>query len=108
MSEQRQVTPRQGSRVAAVLICVGTAVLLTGCQAAPHRTTPPDPNSTTPGQPLVPDQNGRIDRSTTGTTGIGGRWVARADSEDCQRGGKHELDACSRFISPDPHAPTLR
>jgi hypothetical protein len=56
----------------------------------------------------VPDETGRIEPSTTGTTGITGRWFASADTEDCQKRGKHAARECSLFIAPDPRAPTFR
>jgi hypothetical protein len=59
------------------------------------------------GQPLVPDAEGRVARSTTGATGIQGDWHARADTEDCRTKGKHDVRDCSRFVTPDPAAPAL-
>jgi hypothetical protein len=59
------------------------------------------------GQVLAPDGNGRVERSTTGTTGIQGRWFAAADTDDCHRRGKHAVRECSLFITPDPQAPAF-
>jgi hypothetical protein len=61
----------------------------------------------TRGQLLVPDSQGRVDRSTTGTTGIQGRWRVRADTEDCRTTGKHDVRDCSRFVTPNPAAPAF-
>jgi hypothetical protein len=57
------------------------------------------------GQALVPDAQGRVDRSTTGATGIQGRWRSRADTEVCRTKGEHNVRDCSRFVTPDPAAP---
>jgi hypothetical protein len=59
-------------------------------------------------QALVPDENGRVADSTTGTTRIRGRWFASADTEDCKKRGKHAASECSVLIAPDPHAPAFR
>jgi hypothetical protein len=50
---------------------------------------------------LVPDDQGRVERSTTGTTGIQGRWIASTDAEDCRTKGKHAAAECSRLVTPD-------
>ena len=44
----------------------------------------------------------------TGTTGIQGRWFASADTEDCQKKGKHAKRECSLFITPNSQAPDFR
>ena len=59
------------------------------------------------GQLLAPDDNGRVEQSTTGTTGIQGRWFAAADTDDCHRRGKHAVRECSLFITPNPQAPAF-
>jgi hypothetical protein len=56
------------------------------------------------GQLLVPDAEGRVDRSTTGATGIQGHWKVVADTERCHGIGKHDVRECSRFITPDAAA----
>ena len=60
------------------------------------------------GQLLVPDENGRIDRSTSGSTGIQGHWFAAADTDACQKDGNHVARECSFFVSPDPRAPNFQ
>lgn len=77
-----------------------------GCKSAAPSSTE-RPTMLSPGQPLTPDDNGRVQRSTTGTTGIQGRWVARADSEGCRKDGKHARRDCSMLLSPDPAAPSF-
>lgn len=59
-------------------------------------------------QAIVPDENGRIADSTTGTTGIRGRWFAATDADDCRKKGKHAAGECSLFITPDPQSPAFR
>lgn len=98
--------PRRASTRAALLVLLAIADGTSGCEPATRRTAERSPGSL-PGQPLVADENGRIDRATTGTTGIQGRWVARVDSADCLK-GKHERQACSTLIGPDPRALTVR
>src|SRR4051812_42309783 len=78
-----------------------------GCQSSREASSPANRN-TGAGQALVPDQQGRVDGSTTGTTGIAGRWFASADTESCQKRGKHAASECSHFVSPDPRAPSFR
>src|SRR5437763_5594470 len=78
-----------------------------GCQSS-RDTSFPAYRMPGAGQALVPDDQGRIDGSTTGTTGIAGRWFASADTESCQKRGKHAAGECSHFVSPDPRAPSFR
>jgi len=59
-------------------------------------------------QVLVADENGRVRDTATGTTGIRGRWFAATDADECQKKGKHALKECSRFVTPDPTAPSFR
>jgi hypothetical protein len=64
--------------------------------------------------PLTPDETGRVDRTTTGTTGIEGGWYVYSDSTnpegvapgDCQNSG-HDTAECSTVITPDPAAQTF-
>jgi hypothetical protein len=60
------------------------------------------------GQLLTPDEKGRVDRGSTGATGIQGRWSASVDLERCQKVGKHAASECSVLITPDPQAPAFR
>jgi hypothetical protein len=70
---------------------------------------PPDANRNAgAGQALAPDESGRVDGSTTGTTGIRGRWFAAVDKEDCVKKGKHAAAECSLFVAPDPKAPVFQ
>jgi hypothetical protein len=55
-------------------------------------------------QPLIPDANGRVNRATTGATGIQGRWFALVDRLDCQSKGGHHSSECSMLVTPDPTA----
>ena len=56
----------------------------------------------------MPDENGRVRDTATGTTGIRGRWFASTDEDDCRKKGKHAAVECSRFVTPDPRAPSFR
>jgi hypothetical protein len=83
-----------------------------GCRPAGRAVSDPraidgGSKGATRGQLLVPDAEGRVDRSTTGATGIQGRWRARADTEVCRTKGNHDARDCSRFITPDPAAPAF-
>ena len=78
-----------------------------GCQPTSH-TSPVVPASRSAKQALVPDENGRVHDSTTGTTGIRGQWFAATDADDCQKKGKHPAQACSRFVTPDLRSPSFR
>src|SRR5436190_1588736 len=78
-----------------------------GCQGS-RETASGAKRETGAGQALVPDENGRIEGSTTGTTGIAGRWFATADTEDCRKRGKHTAAECSLFVIPDPRTPAFR
>jgi len=60
------------------------------------------------GTPLAPDESGRIDVSTTGTTGIRGRWFASADTDDCRKKGKHAANECSELVAPDASAAAFK
>ncbi len=77
-----------------------------GCRSA--NTSPRASGSHGARQPIVPDENGRVHDSTTGTTGIRGQWFAETDSDDCHKKGKHPATACSRFVTPDPRSPSFR
>jgi hypothetical protein len=96
--------------------CLLAAVLLTGgapgCRPSGHAvsdagTVAARSTGARAGQPLVPDAKGRVARSTTGATGIQGRWRVNADTEDCRTLGKHDARDCSRFVTPDPAAPVF-
>lgn len=78
-----------------------------GCRSATN-TSPGATGSRSATQALVPDENGRVHDSTTGTTGIRGQWFAETDSDDCQKKGKHPAKACSLFATPDPRSPSFR
>jgi hypothetical protein len=76
-----------------------------GCRPSGEAPPEPSPGKVAAGQALVPDDQGRVERSTTGTTGIQGRWTASTDAEDCQTKGKHAAAECSKLITPDPRSP---
>lgn len=78
-----------------------------GCQSSRDASSAANRN-TGGGQALVADDNGRIEAATTGTTGISGRWFASADTENCQKRGKHAASECSLFVVPEPGARTFR
>ncbi len=78
-----------------------------GCRAATD-TSPGPTGSRRATQALVPDENGRVHDSTTGTTGIRGQWFAATDADDCQKKGKHPAKACSLLITPDLRSPSFR
>lgn len=84
------------------LLAVVTAGAGGGCRPSGEASPDASRNRGAAGQALVPDENGRVRDATTGTTGIRGRWFASADTEDCQKRGKHAVNECSRFITPDP------
>jgi hypothetical protein len=78
-----------------------------GCRS-PGGASSDASHGTRSAQALLPDQNGRVADSTTGTTGIRGRWFAAADTEDCVKKGKHAARECSLFVTPDPRATAFR
>lgn len=78
-----------------------------GCRSATN-TSPGATGSRRVTQPLVPDENGRLHDSATGTTGIRGQWFAEIDADDCQKKGKHPAKACSLFVTPDLRSPSFR
>jgi hypothetical protein len=76
-----------------------------GCRPTGEASPDPGRGKVAAGQMLVPDDQGRVERSTTGTTGIQGRWTASTDAEDCRTKGKHAAAECSRLVTPDPRSP---
>lgn len=57
------------------------------------------------GQLLRPDATGWVDRTTTGTTGIQGRWYAFTDASNCLP--RHAATECSALVRPDPDDPSF-
>jgi hypothetical protein len=76
------------------------AVVVAGAAAIFGCGSPGETPSAEADQPLIPDGNGFVDRSTTGTTEIQGGWYAFSDAEDCQLNG-HDTDECSLVTTPD-------
>jgi hypothetical protein len=73
-----------------------------GCQSSRSRSSDVK-ESAGGGIELVPDERGRVDKSTTGATGIQGRWFVDVDTVNyCQKRGKHLPADCSVLITPDP------
>lgn len=99
-----------GSSSIGRLIAIAVVALVP--PAACHSTGAPRPPASSDagsaGTPLVPDEGGRIDVSTTGTTGIRGRWFASADTDDCRKRGKHAASECSVLVAPDANAPAFK
>ena len=95
----RLVALRLGWPVIATLLATSTGW---GCESFSEARRPSTHQGT--GQPLIPDELGQVELSTTGSTGIYGRWFASADTEDCQQKGGHSESECSAFITPDPGA----
>lgn len=63
------------------------------------------------GVPLTPDSTGWVDRATTGTTNIQGRWYGFSDgfgddgmpaSGTCELQGQHAMADCSQLTTPSP------
>jgi hypothetical protein len=88
------VPPRSSRPAVAV---VAAAIAIAGCSGGRGGAA---------GQPLTPDSNGWVDVSTTGTTGIYGRWFAITDSGNCLGSG-YPPAACSVLVTPDPAAGTF-
>jgi hypothetical protein len=83
------------------------ALAAVGCRPTGEASPEPGQGKVAAGQALIPDDQGRVERSTTGTTGIQGRWTASTDVEDCRTKGKHAAAECSRMVTPDPKSPSF-
>jgi hypothetical protein len=80
--------------------CVNNLTVLHGSM------TPPLPPRPTSGRQLLePDQDGWVDGSTTGDTGIQGGWFVYGDRDMCERAG-YAKSECSVVIEPALDAPT--
>jgi hypothetical protein len=89
-------------------VAVVALVPMVGCRSTGGAPPGAVGDADSAGTPLVPDENGRIDVSTTGTTGIRGRWFAEADTDDCRKTGKHSASECSVLVAPDVSAPAFK
>src|SRR5215471_16125798 len=90
--------------VLGVLLAVVAAGVGGGCRSEVRASAAA--NSPAHGeQTLALDDEGHV---SSAAVGIDGRWFASADTEDCQKRGKHAARECSLFIAPDPRAPTFR
>ena len=103
------VHARAQTLLLAAVLAAGAAA---GCRPAGEAVSDPGAGDgrskrATREQLLVPDAQGRVARSTTGATGIQGRWGVNADTEVCQTVGKHDARDCSRIVTPDPAAPVF-